>query len=83
MTADAVRRVCKKAAKSSGLSKKITPRTLRHCFATHLVERGEGLSKIQLAMGHRSIRSTSIYARISTSSVCAMESPLDRLPKLP
>jgi len=79
---DSVRRICNKAAQVSGLGKKLTPRTLRHCFATHLHERGEALSKIAVAMGHRSLRTTSIYARIATSSVCAMESPLDRLPKL-
>jgi site-specific recombinase XerD len=83
ISADSVRRICSKAAHAAGLGKRLNPRTLRHCFATHLHERGEALSKIGLAMGHRSVRTTSIYARIATSSVCAMESPLDRLPQLP
>lgn len=82
ITADAVRRVCTRAATAAGLTKDVTPRVLRHCFATHQYERGESLSKIQLAMGHRSIRTTLIYTRVATSVVCAMESPLDRLPKL-
>lgn len=83
ITASAVRAICKRAAKAAGLTKHVTPRTLRHCFATHQLEKGEQLSKIQLAMGHRSIRSTSVYTHIATSSVCAMQSPLDRLPRLP
>jgi len=81
--ASAVRAICKRAAKAAGLTKQVTPRTLRHCFATHQLEKGEPLSKIQLAMGHRSIRSTSVYTHIATTTVCAMQSPLDRLPRLP
>lgn len=83
MSADELRRICNRAAAAAGLRKKVTPRTLRHCFATHQLERGYSLSKIQLAMGHRSIRSTSVYTHVAISSVCAMESPLDWLPKLP
>lgn len=83
ITASAVRAICKRAAKVAGLTKHVTPRTLRHCFATHQLEKGEQLSKIQLAMGHRSIRSTSVYTHIATTTVCAMQSPLDRLPRLP
>ena len=82
MSADAVRRVCRRAANAAALNKKVTPRTLRHCFATHQWERGEDLSKIAAAMGHRSVRTTSIYTRIGTNAVCAMMSPLDCLPKL-
>lgn len=82
MSADELRRICNRAANAAGLRKKVTPRTLRHCFATHQLERGYSLSKIQLAMGHRSIRSTLIYTHVATSSVCAMESPLDWLPGL-
>lgn len=83
ITASMVRTICKRAAKAAGLTKQVTPRTLRHCFATHQLEKGEQLSKIQLAMGHRSIRTTSIYTHIATTTVCAMQSPLDRLPRLP
>lgn len=83
MSADELRRICNRAATAAGLRKKVTPRTLRHCFATHQLERGYSLNKIQLAMGHRSIRTTTIYTRVAISSVCAMESPLDWLPRLP
>lgn len=82
ISADSVRRICSKAAQAAGFNKIVNPRTLRHCFATHLFERGESLSKIQLALGHRSLRTTSLYTRVATSTVCAMESPLDWLPKL-
>jgi site-specific recombinase XerD len=83
ISADAVRRIVKRIARAAGSTKNVTPRTLRHCFATHQLERGEQLPKIQLAMGHRSLRTTAIYTRIATSAVCAMESPLDWLPQLP
>ncbi|MGB5052539.1 MAG: tyrosine-type recombinase/integrase [Caldilineaceae bacterium] len=83
ISAAEIRRICRRAAEAAGLTKKVTPRTLRHCFATHQLERGYSLNKIQLAMGHRSIRSTSVYTHVATSTVCAMESPLDWLPRLP
>jgi len=66
--------------KAAGLTKRVTPRTMRHCFATHLLESGERLERIQLWLGHRALRSTRIYARLATSSLCSGSSPLDLLP---
>jgi site-specific recombinase XerD len=77
---DDVRYVVKRVEKRAGLSKRITPRTLRHAFATHLLESGVRLEKIQVLMGHRSLRSTQVYARLATSIVCSSKSPLDLLP---
>lgn len=80
ISGDGVRAAVERTKKMAGLSKPVTPRTLRHCFATHMLESGVKLEQIQLLMGHRSLRTTQIYARVATSTVCARQSPLDLLP---
>ncbi len=79
-TAIAVLAAVKRAGKIANLGKPITPRILRHAFATHLLESGMRLEQIQLLMGHSSFRSTQVYARLATSTVCAGKSPLELLP---
>lgn len=71
---------CKLAAQRSGLSKPVTPHSLRHAFAVHLLEYGADLRTIQLLLGHRSLSTTARYLRLATSKVCATRSPLDLLP---
>jgi len=83
ITDASLRRVCQNASKASGLKKKVTLRTLRHCFATHLLEAGTDLRTIQILLGHRSLSTTAIYTHVATSTVCATQSPLDRLPDRP
>ena len=61
------------------LQKKVTPHTLRHSFATHLVESGTDLRTVQLLLGHRSLRTTANYVQISTGALGAVRSPLDML----
>jgi integrase/recombinase XerD len=80
ITKDAVEAACQKAHRLSGLSKPVTPHSLRHAFAVHLLESGTDLRTIQLLLGHRSLATTARYLRIATSKVCATSSPLDLLP---
>jgi site-specific recombinase XerD len=63
----------------SGRGKTITPHSLRHTFAVHLLESGTDLRTIQLLLGHRILNTTARYLRIATSKVCPTTSPLDAL----
>jgi integrase/recombinase XerD len=79
----AVEHACRKARLRSGIGKPITPHSLRHAFAIHLLESGTDLRTIQLLLGHRNLSTTSRYLRLSVSKVCATASPLDVLPPFP
>lgn len=74
-----VEAACQKAHQRSHIPKPITPHSLRHAFAVHLLESGTDVRTIQLLLGHRSLTTTSKYLRIATSQVCATVSPLDTL----
>jgi site-specific recombinase XerD len=76
----AVAQECQKTHAICKISKPITPHSLRHAFAVHLLEQGTDIRTIQLLLGHRSLATTAKYLRIATSKVCSTSSPLDLLP---
>ena len=80
ITRAAVERECQKAHCICKICKPITPHSMRHAFAVHLLEQGTDVRTIQLLLGHRSLATTAKYLRIATSKVCSTSSPLDLLP---
>ena len=70
--------VCRAAATRAGIQKKLGPHTLRHCFATHLLEGGADLHTIQLLMGHERLEDTTIYLHLSQRHLHAAITPLDQ-----
>ncbi len=83
ITVGSVHRICVQAAHAAGLGKHVTVHTLRHSFATHLLEAGTDIRTIQVLLGHRNLKTTAIYTHVSPTAVEATRSPLDRLGPLP
>ena len=73
-----VANIVKKAAMKAGISRRVTPHTLRHCFATHLLDRGTDVRYIQELLGHKDIKTTLIYTHVTTRSMESIKSPLDQ-----
>lgn len=78
-SASSIQKILKRALKKSGIRKKATVHTLRHSFATHLLEQGVNLRHIQVLLGHNSSKTTEIYTHVCQTNVTKIKSPLDSL----
>jgi site-specific recombinase XerD len=79
LSSHSVSRFCSKAAKKSTLTKPVKPHTMRHCFATHLLEAGLALRRIQLLLGHGSLTTTSLYLHVAAHALGLQQDTQDLL----
>ena len=79
MTARQLCRAVHAAANAAGIAKRVTPHTLRHSFATHLLEQNVDIRVIQVLLGHAKLETAALYTRVAVNTVRDIKSPLDRL----
>ena len=79
MSVSTTQKACGEARRKAGIRKPVTTHTMRHCYATHLLEAGVDLRTIQMLLGHRSLTSTSVYLHIATPALKASAGALDVL----
>jgi integrase/recombinase XerD len=75
-------RAVQEAAEAAGIRKRVSPHTLRHSFATHLLEQDVDIRVIQVLLGHSKLDTTALYTKVSTRTIHAVAGPLDRLMEL-
>jgi len=80
MSDKAVWYACTEAARHARIKKRVTPHTLRHSWATHLLERGTDLKTIQVLLGHVDLEATTIYLHLSQHHIQAVNNPIEALP---
>lgn len=74
-----LQKIVKRAAVNAGIQKEVHPHTLRHSFATHLLENGTDIRFIQTLLGHSSLSTTELYTHVSTEQIKKVKSPIDNL----
>jgi site-specific recombinase XerD len=82
MTTRQLTRACHTTAHTAEIIKRVTPHTLRHSFATHLLEQNIDIRVIQVLLGHAKLDTTALYTRVATNTIREVMSPLDRLTPL-
>jgi integrase/recombinase XerD len=83
MTARQLNRACHAAARTAGIAKRVSMHTLRHSFATHLLEQNVDIRVIQVLLGHAKLDTTALYARVAVNTIREVTSPLERLSLIP
>lgn len=79
LTPNNIQKIVARAALQAKITKKVSPHTLRHSFATHLLESGVGIRHIQELLGHANLQTTQIYTKVSTEELKKIRSPLDNI----
>jgi site-specific recombinase XerD len=79
LTRESIHKVLAKVARKAGIQKRVHPHTLRHCFATHMLETGADIRRVQVLLGHASIGSTTKYLHLSSTHLHGTPSPIDLL----
>ena len=79
MTTRQLNRACHAAAQAAGIERNVSPHTLRHSFATHLLEQNVDVRVIQVLLGHAKLDSTALYTRVATKTIQQVTSPLEHI----